>query len=167
MSKADQVAQAAAEEGTAGEVVPVEKGRLLDVLTGKTALEQIKPTRAEITQRIVAEMLLAQTEEELWQEVPTWSSKSSVGEVFEIGDVRGVYESRFEDSETGEKGWFVCFDVVRLLTGEIGVLTSSSARICGRVGWYYDHGQLPQRFEIVSRGQSAAGFDLLDVAPPA
>jgi len=162
MSKADVVMEAAA-EAEGAEVVPVAQGRLLDVLSGKAAIEQIRPTKAEVSARIVADMLLAESEEDLWRETPTWSSKGHVGQVFEITGVRGVYESRFEDSDTGEKGWFVCFDAVNLLTGEVGVLTSSSARICGRVGWYYDHGKLPQRFEIVTRGQSAGGFDILDV----
>lgn len=161
MSKADQVEQAAAET-EAAEVLPVVKGNLLDVLAGKASLETASASKKEITARIVSDMLSAQTEEDLWREIPTWSSKASVDTTFEITDVRGVYESRITNDD-GEKGWFVCFDAVNLETGEVGILTSSAARICGRVGWYYDHGMLPQRFEIVTRGESAGGFPILDV----
>ncbi len=163
MSRQSEAAAEAAAEAGDLEVVPVTQGNLLDVLAGKAPLEVVGPSKKEITARIVKDMLMAETEEDLWREVPTWSSKSNVGFIFRVTDVRGVYESRFEDADTGEKGWFVCFDAVRLETGEIGVLTSSAARICGRVGWYYDHGMLPQDFEIVTRGQTAGGYDILDV----
>jgi len=163
MSKQGEMAAAAAAETDGAEVVPVQQGNLLDVLSGKAPLEVVGPSKREVTARIIRDMLSAKTEEELWAETPTFSSKNLVGEVVEVTGVCGVYESRFDDSETGEKGWFVCFDAVRLMTGEVGILTSSAARICGRIGWYYDHGMLPQRFEIVERGETAGGFKILDV----
>lgn len=151
----------------------VDTDRLAEVIAGMTEID----ATADITKtkyRIVAEMLAAETEEELWQELPTWSSKNNVGRSFEIRDIRGVFKSRYPDPETGTAGGFLACSAIALddgargpegetaTKGEVGIFTTSALRLAGRIGWYHQHGKLPIRLLVVERGKSSGGFSILD-----
>lgn len=165
MSKGNESTEmvSTAEEIDSGELVPIPRGSLLPILSGQAPIEMVRLDSAEVARRLAAEAMKAETEEDLTRQAVTFSSKGLVGEVVEIVGLRGVYPSRFEDAESGENGQFVSWGAVRLLTGEIGILNTSSGRINATLGWHYDHGTLPARFEIVVRTQSTGGFDVLDV----
>lgn len=173
----DEIIVAGADDD-AGELVLVKADRLAEVIAGMTELD----TSEAITQtryRIVAEMLAAETEDELWQELPTWSSKHNVGKTFTITDVRGVFKSRYPDAETGVAGGFLACSVVAVDganaspdddgvigepadAGTVGILSTSALRLAGRIGWYYTHGKLPVTLTIVKRGESSDGYPILD-----
>lgn len=150
-------------EVDSGELVPIPKGDLLKVLSGQIDISLVKVDGAEMARRLAAEAMKAESEEDLNRSVPTWSTKAHVGEVFKIIGLRGVYPSKFRNADTDEKGQFVSWGAVNLLDGEIGVLNTSSGRINATLGWYYDHGLLPQDFEIVVVAQSTDSFDVLGV----
>lgn len=161
---------------TGEELVLVDSGKLAEVIAGMTEID----SKADVVQtryRIVAEMLAAETEEELYRELPTWSSKNNVGRTFEIQDVRGVFKSRYPDPETGLAGGFLACSAVAVDgalavdgeefvesgAGEIGIFTTSALRVAGKIGWYHQHGQLPAKLSVVKRGESAEGYSILDV----
>lgn len=158
MSKTEEPVQ---EAGT--ELVPVQRGQLLDVLAGELDIEFVAADAAEIGRRMAAEAKGIATEEDLWRETPTWGTKSNVGFEFEIKGLRGVYPSKFASDDTGEKGQFVAWEAVNVLTGELGVLNTSAMRINRKLAWYHDHDAFPVKVEIVKRGESANGFDILDI----
>ena len=88
--------------------------------------------------------------------------KSTVGVVYEVKGLRGVYPSKFTDGD-GEQGTFVAWEAVNLLTGELGILNTSAMRINRKLAWYHDHNAFPVRVEVVKRGESANGFEILDI----
>lgn len=159
-------------EEIGGELELVSTDRLAEVIAGMTEID----AAADVTRtkyRIVAEMLAAETEEELWQELPTWSSKNNVGHSFEITEIRGVFKSRYPDPETGLAGGFLACSAVAIdgavgaegqtaEAGEVGIFTTSALRLAGRIGWYHQHGKLPVKLAIVKRGESSGGFPILD-----
>ncbi len=168
------------EDETSADLVLVSKDRLAEVISGMTEIdttESIIATRY----RIVAEMLAAETEDELYAQLPTWSTKHNVGKVFQIDELRGVFKSRYPDAETGVAGGFLACSAVAIdganaapdqETGEIGepseagtsgILSTSALRIAGKLGWYHMHGKMPVTVRIVKRGESADGFPILDV----
>lgn len=150
--------------GEAGtDLVPVAHGQLLDVLAGDLDLEFVAADAAEIGRRMAAEARTIESEDDLWAETPTWGTKSNVGVVFEVRGLRGVYPSKYTDGESGEQGKFVAWEAVNLLSGELGVLNTSAMRINRKLGWYHDHAAFPVKVEIVKRGESANGFDILDI----
>ncbi len=149
------------EEGIGSDLELVGTDKLAEVIAGMTEID----AAADITRtkyRIVAEMLAAETEEELWSELPTWSSKNSVGDAFEITDIRGVFKSRFPDPETGMAGGFLACSAIKLDTGEAGIFSTSALRLAGRIGWYHQHAKLPVKLRVVQRGESSGGFPILD-----
>ena len=148
------------------------------VIAGMTELDSAS-SLMETKARIVAEMLAAETEEQLWTELPTWSSKHNVGKTFQITAVRGVFQGRFEDPDTGTKGGFIACSAVAVdganpspdENGEIGepspagtsgILSTSALRLAGRIGWYHMHDKLPVTLTIVKRGETAQGYPILD-----
>jgi hypothetical protein len=161
MATDEQTIEAGDEQELGADLELVSTERLAEVIAGMTEID----ATADITRtkyRIVAEMLAAETEEELWKELPTWSSKNSVGESFEITDIRGVFKSRYPDPETGTAGGFLACSAINLGTGEPGIFTTSALRLAGRLGWYHAHGKFPVRIRVVKRGESSGGFDILD-----
>ena len=150
-------------EETGAELVPVSQGRLLDVLDGTVDIEFIAADSAEIGRRLAAEAKSIESEEDLWKEVPTWGTKSNVGFEFEIRGLRGVYPSKYTPDDGGDKGMFVAWEAVNLSTGELGVLNTSAMRINRKLAWYHDHNAFPVKVEVVKRGESANGFDILDI----
>lgn len=150
------------QEATGGELVPVAQGQLLDVLAGDLDIEFVAADAAEIGRRMAAEARSIASEEDLWAETPTWGTKSNVGVEFEIKGLRGVYPSKFTDGE-GEQGKFVAWEAVNLLSGELGILNTSAMRINRKLAWYHDHNAFPVKVEVVKRGESANGFDILDI----
>jgi hypothetical protein len=168
-----------ADDEPAGELVLVSPDKLAQVIAGMTEIDTSEAI-AQTKYRIVAEMLAAETEDELWTELPTWSSKNNVGRTFEITDVRGVFQSRYADAETGLAGGFLACSAVAVdgangspdpETGEItassepgtvGILSTSALRLAGRIGWYHQHGKLPVKLMVVKRGENARGFPILD-----
>lgn len=150
-------------EESAGELVPVPKGRLLEVLAGEVDIEYIAADAAEIGRRMAKEAQSIESEEDLWKEVPTWGTKSNVGFEFEIRGLRGVYPSKFAKDDGSEQGQFVAWEAVNLVSGELGILNTSAMRINRKLAWYHDHAAFPVKVEIVKRGESANGFDILDI----
>ena len=162
---------------TGEELVLVDSGKLAEVIAGMTEID----SKADVVQtryRIVAEMLAAETEEELYRELPTWSSKNNIGRSFEVGEIRGVFKSRYPDPDTGLAGGFLACSAVAIdgamqtvdgdelvesAAGEVGIFTTSALRIAGKLGWYHAHGKFPVKVEIVKRGESAEGYAILDV----
>jgi hypothetical protein len=161
MSK-DTVEEPQVEAGT--DLVPIDQGRLLDVLDGTLDLAFVAADADEIGRRMAAEAKTIATEEDLWKETATWGTKSNIGVVFEVRSLRGVYPSKFKaEDENGAQGKFVAWEAVNLLTGEVGILNTSAMRINRKLAWYYDHGKLPVKVEVVKRGESSNGFDILDI----
>jgi hypothetical protein len=160
MSEEEQVLEG---EEIGSDLELVETDKLAEVIAGMTEIDSAA-SAMQTRHRIVAEMLAAETEEELWTELPTWSSKNSVGEQFEIDAIRGVFKSRYPDPETGIAGGFLACSATKLSTGEAGIFSTSALRIAGKLGWYHQHGKLPVKVEIVEKGQSSEGFPILDVA---
>lgn len=145
------------------ELVPADTAEgLARILAGLSEAEGSSETSIQdVKYQIVMEMLSAESETELWKELPAWSTKTSVGESFEIRDAR-AWRSKFE-GEDGSKGAFLSCPAVNLATGELGILNTSAMRIAGRIGWYKLHGKLPFRATVVKRGETERGFDVLDL----
>lgn len=154
----DEVVQ---EEEVGADLELVSTDKLAEVIAGMTEIDATADIQ-KTKYRIVAEMLAAETEEELWQELPTWSSKNSVGDSFEITDIRGVFKSRYPDPDTGLSGGFLACSATKLDSGEVGIFTTSALRLAGRIGWYHQHGKLPVKLTVVQRGESSGGFPILD-----
>lgn len=157
------------DEGSSTELVlaPTAKD-LAEVLAGMTeAPEATAEEQQAIRFGIISEMLAAETEDELWRELPTWSSKDSLGEVFQILEVH-AYRSKFTGQD-GSKGGFLACKAVKLSTGELGILNTGAMRLCARIGWYHLHGKLPVKLEIVKKGETSDGYSILDaeLAPEA
>lgn len=162
-----------AEEEVGTDLELVDTGRFAEVIAGMTEVDAAADV-SKTKYRIVAEMLAAETEEELWQELPTWSSKNNVGHSFEITEIRGVFKSRFPDPDTGMAGGFLACSAVALddgatgpegqtaTAGEVGIFTTSALRLAGRIGWYHQHGKLPVKLSVVKRGESSGGYPILD-----
>ncbi len=147
------------------DVVPVKPGDLATLWSldpEDPAVAALLPASNEVSARIMQDTLSAKSEEDLWKEVTTWSTKGPVGGGFEVTGFRGLYPGRYVN-EDGRRGWFACFEATQLFTGEIGILTTSSSRIVGKLGWYAEHDRFPVKVEVVVRGQSGGGFDILDV----
>lgn len=127
------------------------------VLAGMGEVEVSSPEEAQATRfAMIAELLAAETEDELWRELPTWSSKDYVGAAFEIHDAR-AWRSKFADA-----GGFLSCPSVNLATGEQGILNTGAGRLAARIGWYKLHGKLPVKLEIVERSKTADGYSILD-----
>jgi hypothetical protein len=159
---AEETEQVVADEEVGTDLELVNSDKLAEVIAGMTEIDS-NADAMQTRYRIVAEMLAAETEEDLWRELPTWSSKSSVGEQFEIGEIRGIFRSRYPDVDTGLAGGFLACSATKLASGEVGIFTTSALRIAGKLGWYHQHGKLPVKVEVVQRGENASGFPILDV----
>ncbi len=116
-----------------------------------------------VTAEILNRLLFAKDEEELNAEVVTWSSKDCVGRSFRVFPAGRLWPSNFLSKETGRKGAFLSMQAMDADSGEVGVLNTSSPYIAAKVIWYARNGQLPAVFQIVVRGTSSGGFDILDV----
>lgn len=144
------------------ELVPITSAhQLAEILSGM--LEAPEPSAEELQQArygIIAEMLTAETEDELWRELPTWSSKDSIDETFEIHSAH-AWRSRYEN-EQGQRGGFLSCRAVHLDSGEEGILNTGAMRLCGRIGWYHLHNRFPIKLRVVEIGQSSRGYPILD-----
>ena len=126
-------------------------------------VEAPEPTvedRATLRFSIIREILHAENEEEMWRELPTWSSKDVVDRVYRVLDARAI-RSSIENDE-GIHGSFLSCRAIDLETGELGILNTSALRLCGRIGWYYLHDDLPKVIRVVSLGTSSRGYPILD-----
>lgn len=134
---------------------------LAELLSGLVSAGE--PTEEEMEAMrfsIILEMAAAETEEDLWREVKTWSSKDVVGTAFEIRDAR-AWRSKYP-SESGKTGAFLSCPAVNLDTGEVGILNTSAMRLSGRIGWYKIHGQLPVQLRVVQVSESSRGRPIID-----
>lgn len=157
--------QVADVETSGVELVHIDTESMNDFAAAISGLEEYEPvvSSAEETKyRIAAEIMAAESEDEMWKELPTWSTKNSIGKVFKIEDVRGVFRSKFPDPDTGKQGAFVALSAVDTETGEVGILTSSALRFCARVGWYKEHDKLPVVLEVTLKGETDKGFPIID-----
>jgi hypothetical protein len=149
-----------AEESVELVVAPTAQA-LAEVLAGmREAPEPSAEEQARIRFGIIAEMLSAETEDDLWRELPTWSSKDSVGETFRVEEVH-AYRSKYKDQQ-GQSGGFLACRAVNLTTGEVGILNTGAARLAARIGWYKLNDRLPVTVTIVERGKTADNFTILD-----
>jgi hypothetical protein len=134
---------------------------LAEVLAGmRDAPEPSAEEQAQTRLGIILEMLAAETEDDLWRELPTWSSKDSVGATFKIVEVH-AYRSKFKDNQ-GHQGGFLACRAVNLSSGEVGILNTGAARLAARIGWYKLNGRLPVTVTVVERGETADGYTILD-----
>lgn len=124
--------------------------------TEKPSAEQAQETRFEI----IAGILSAETEDELWKELPTWSSKDIVGRSYEIVDAH-AFRSKFVGPD-GTVGGFLACRAIDLETGEQGILNTGAMRLAARIGWYKLKGLLPVSLKVVVRSTTADGFKILD-----
>ena len=146
------------------DLVKVESSKLAEVISGMSEFEVENTTSAEETgYRIMAEIMAAESEDEMWKDLPTWSSKNSVGMVFKIGEIRGVFKSKFPDPDTGKSGAFLACTATDTESGELGVFTSSAIRVCARLGWYHEHDAFPVVVEVIKKGETDKGFPILDL----
>ncbi len=122
---------------------------------------QVQQSTEDARLDIVMQMLSAETEEDLWKELPRWSSKDSIGKTFRVTDAR-LWKSKFVN-ESGKQGAFLSCPAVDLETGEVGILNTSAIRLASRILWYKMHGGLfPLEIEIVSMGDTAKGYPIID-----
>jgi hypothetical protein len=143
------------------ELEQVPTSRLAEVLSGMGEAEiESTATPQETSYRIIAEILAAESEDEMLAELPVWGSKDSVGKTFEVQNVRGVFRSKV-DNPDGNKGYLAC-TVVDVETGEVGVLTTSAVRLAARIGWWHEHDAFPVTIEVYKRATTEQGFDVLD-----
>lgn len=151
-----------ADDSSSLEIMPIESvEQILAVFSGsESAPEPTEEERQRAQIAMLAEMLNAESEEELWRELPTWSSKDFVGDQFRIDACR-AYRSKFKTASGGTSAFLSC-RAVRLATGELGVLNTSALRLVGRIAWYYTRGKLPVTIEIVKRGETADGYTIVD-----
>lgn len=110
---------------------------------------------------MIAELLAAETEDELWKELPTWSSKDVLGRTFRLEDVH-AWASKFTDRDTGARGAFLSCRAIDVETGEVGIFNTSAARLAAKIGWYYLHGKLPVTLTVIKRTETADGYAVLD-----
>ena len=134
---------------------------LAKILAGMQEAETPSKEAAQETRfQIIAGILSAETEDELWKELPTWSSKFVVGESFRIVDAH-AFRSKFE-GEDGSKGGFLACRAINLATGEQGILNTSAMRLAARIAWYKLNGRLPVKLTVVQKGETDRGFPILD-----
>lgn len=136
---------------------------LAELLSG--IRQAAEPTEEELEAMrfaIVFEMASAETEEEMWKEVATWNVRDNVDRAFEVRDAR-AWRSKYVNPRTGARsGAFLSCPAIDLESGELGILNTSAMRVCGRIGWYKVHRQLPVRLRIVVIGESGQGFPIYD-----
>lgn len=131
------------------------------MFAGLTEMDVPEVDAAAVTQSIIEQMLSAETEEEMWAELPTVSTKDAVGRSFEILG-GNIYASKFTGQD-GRKGAFLACRAVDLDTGEQVILNTSAARIAGRILWYvYRAPGATPRLRIVKKGESTQGYAILD-----
>lgn len=134
---------------------------LAELLAGlRDAPEQTAEEAQAMRYGIIAEMLAAATEEDLWRELPTWSSKEVIGDTFEIRDV-AAYRSKFKGQD-GTTGGFLACRAINTATGEVGILNTGAARLAARIAWYKLHDKLPVRITVVERAKTADGYVIVD-----
>lgn len=153
------------EEGGSVELVTIESPeQIARLLAGLQEFEQSEEEATargqEAAYEIVMQMLAAETEEELWRELPRWSSKDCVGETFRITDAR-PWRSKYKGAN-GTQGAFLSCSAVNVATGELGIVNTSAMRIAGRILWYKLHDRLPVTLTFTKVGETAAGYTILD-----
>ena len=138
--------------------------RIAAVFTGVADYEPVNVDSAEVTAQIFAQMAAAETEDELWKEPTTWSSKDVVGQVFAFGPRGQIWPSKYADAKTQRKGAFLSVEAVDVETGEQGIFNTSSPRIAARLAWYARQPKgMPIRLRVVKRGESSQGYPILDL----
>jgi hypothetical protein len=135
---------------------------LAAVLAGAAEYEPASVDAAEVTEQIIAQMLAAQSEDELYAEPTTWNSKHVVGQVFVFGPSGQINKSSIV-GENGRRGVFLSVEATDPESGETGIFNTSSPRIIGRLAWYSRNRGLPKLLKVVEHGRSSSGFVILDV----
>jgi hypothetical protein len=139
------------------ELVAYDRDEALALLSGLGSIETVDP--AEISASILRRIFEAETEAETFAETETWSSKDLIGVAFEVSDAR-LMPSKFGNG----KGAYVAADIVRLDTGERGILTTSAARVAGRIYKLKLEGWLPRKVKVtVAVEATADGFQVLNL----
>ena len=128
--------------------------RTAELLSGLREMEAVEP--GEISAAQIRRILLAETEEEAFEETPTLNSEEIEGRPFEVSDAM-LLPSKYN----GGKGAFVAANVTLLDTGEQAVYVTSAARPAARICWLKMHDRLPRQclVTVVSEA-TAAGHRL-------
>lgn len=140
--------------------------RIAAVFSGAVDYEPVSVDAAAVTQAIFEQTAMAETEEDLWREPTTWSSKDHVGELFAFSPRGNIWPSTYTDANTKRKGAFLSVEATHVETGETGIFNTSSPRIAARLAWYARKGKLPIVLRVVERSKSSQGYPILDLERP-
>lgn len=137
-----------------------EIAKIADLFSGLQEYELPKADPNQVTRDVMLQILAAKDEDELWGELPTWSTKDNVGRVYKILG-GSIYPSRFTRDD-GTKGAFLACRAVDVESGELGILNTSAARVAAKILWHARHEKLPIELRIVKRGESSNGYAIID-----
>lgn len=137
--------------------------KIAAVFTGAADYEPAGVDAQAVTLAIFERMAAAGTEDDLWREPTTWSSKESVGMVFAFGPGGQIWPSSITNAETKRKGAFLSVEAVDVESGEQGIFNTSSPRIAARLAWYARNGAMPVTLRVVERAKSSQGYPILDL----
>lgn len=136
---------------TEGKELAVAGDSLLDLFVADTR-STITDDPEEVQRAILERILSAQTVEEAFSRQEAWKARDTLGQVLEVRGVRWL-ESSFESGP----GIFAALDVVKLDTGECGVLTCGGVNVLGQLykAWQLKALPLRLRFRQVEKATRA------------
>lgn len=138
--------------------------KIAAVFSGAADYEPAGVDAQQVTLAIFEQLAAAGSEEELWAEPTTWSSKDSIGRVFAFGPSGQIWPSTYTDADTKRKGAFLSVEAVDVETGEKGIFNTSSPRIAARLAWYARQPKgMPITLRVVERAKSSQGYPILDL----
>lgn len=112
-----------------------------------------------VAESIARRILFAETEEEAFADVSTWSTKDNVGKAYEVHDCV-VLRSNVGDRQSG----YLAAHVTDLETGEVGILTTGATKIGAKLLWLRLHDAFPRKVRILQADKPASsGFYPLDI----
>lgn len=110
----------------------------------------------------IQRILMAETEEEAFLEIPAYSSQDLIDVAFTVRAAK-LLPSKFNNG----MGAFVAADIVRHDTGENCILTTSASRVAARICWLQVHEKLPRDVKVTvlteatSNGNQMLGLELV------
>ncbi|HVA92326.1 MAG TPA: hypothetical protein VNL71_21075 [Chloroflexota bacterium] len=138
-----------------------DKNNLPAVVTNNAALSLMQPILDTLptleddpTERMMAAILEAASAGDANALFDTWSLKDSAGEAFRFNTIRAA-----ESQYGGRLGFFLVADVVRLKTGEAGVMTVGGDIAIAQLLNCWKRQDFPHDFEVVEKPTpTKAGF---------
>lgn len=134
--------------------------QIAEVLAGLKEMEVQDSSEFNAAQ--IRRILLAETEEDAFLEIPSYNSLELIGVSFTVRAAK-LLPSQLNNG----KGAFVAADIVRHDTGEACILTSSASRVAARIVWLQLHEKLPRDVcvtilsESTSNGHQLLGLELV------